>query len=283
MRGRGTGRRFLRGNGLRLALRAAGVALSFTLAAGEPGCAPPPARQAVPVPAASWSRSPTTTWQVQLRGALDLTVPADVFELDAFTAAAADVDTLHAAGRRVICYVNAGTYENFRPDAARFPADVLGAAAGEPGERWLDIRRWTTLRAILEDRLRLCRGKGFDAVELDNVDGHTRASGFPLTPDDQLVFNRQLAALARKVGLSPGLKNDLDQAVALEPDFDFAVNTECFRLDECERLRPFVEAGKPVFHLEFDAPTDAFCPTTRGWGFASIRKRPELDAWREPC
>jgi hypothetical protein len=259
------------------------LALSLTLAAGEPGCVPPETQQAVPVPAASWSRDPVRTWQVQLHGALDLTVPADVFELDAFTAAAGDVDTLHAAGRRVICYVNAGAYEDFRPDAIRFPSEVIGTATDRAGERWLDIRQWSTLRPILEDRLRLCRGKGFDAVDLDNLYGYAQVPGFPLTSDDQLVFNRQVAALARDVGLSPGLHGDLDQVVALEPDFDFAVNEECFRHDECARLRPFVEAGKPVFHVEYDVPTVRFCPTTLGWGFASIRKHPELDAWRDPC
>jgi hypothetical protein len=275
-------RHLFRSTHARWALRSVGVVLSLALTGGEPACAPPP-RQVVPVPAASWARSPTPTWQVQLRGELDLTVPADVFELDAFSTAAADVDTLHTAGRRVICYVNAGAYEPGRPDSGRFPANALGAAASRAGERWLDIRRWPALQPVLEDRLRLCRGKGFDAVAFDNVDGYAQGSGFPVTYDEQLVFNRRLAALARTLGLSPGLKDDLDQVVALEPDFDFAVNTECFRHDECERLRPFVDAGKPVFHLEYDVPTAEFCPTTRGWGFASIRKRPELDAWREPC
>lgn len=70
---------------------------------------------------------------------------------------------------------------------------------------------------------------------------------------------------------------------ALAPDFDFAVNEECVRLDQCARLLPFVEADKPVFHVEYSgSPTD-FCVTTVGYGFSSIRKERELDAWRIPC
>lgn len=260
-----------------------GVALSLALLATPPACAPPPATQTAPVPAASWSHPPEPTWQWQLSGPLELTVAADVYELDAFTAGAGDVERLHAADRKVICYLNVGAYEDFRPDAGRFPATVLGSSSGEAGERWLDIRQWTVLEPVLEDRLRLCRGKGFDAVDTDNMDAYANRSGFPLTADDQLVFNRRVAALARKVGLSPGLRNDLDQVVALEPDFDFAVNEECFRLNRCDRLRPFVAAGKPVFHVEYTVPTARFCPAARGWGFASIRKHPTLDAWREPC
>jgi Glycoside-hydrolase family GH114 len=32
----------------------------------------------------------------------------------------ADVATLHKAGRKVVCYVDAGSYEKGRPDAKRF-------------------------------------------------------------------------------------------------------------------------------------------------------------------
>ena len=42
-------------------------------------------------------------------------------------------------------------------------------------------------------------------------------------------------------------------------DFDFAVNEECFRYDECDALEPFVTAGKAVFHVEYDLATTAFC------------------------
>ena len=46
---------------------------------------------------------------------------------------------------------------------------------------------------------------------------------------------------------------------------------------------PFIQAGKPVFHAEYDLPTDQFCPVTRALGFSSVRKRLTLDAWRETC
>ena len=52
---------------------------------------------------------------------------------------------------------------------------------GWPGERWLDVRRWDVLEPILAARFDVCRQKGFDAVEPDNVDGYANESGFPLT------------------------------------------------------------------------------------------------------
>ncbi len=228
-----------------------------------------------------WRPVAGLTWQWQLSGGLDRSVDAQVYDVDAVDTSAADVAALHAAGRKVICYVNAGAFEEWRPDAARFPATVLGKPLpGWPGERWIDIRRWEALEPILAARFETCRAKGFDGVEPDNVDGYTNESGFPLSADDQIRFNRRLADLAHRLGLAVGLKNDVEQAAALEPAFDFAINEQCLVYDECAALRAFVAAGKPVFHAEY---TTVDCGRARALGFSSVRKRQGLDAWREPC
>ena len=41
----------------------------------------------------------------------------------------------------MICYIDVGTSENFRPDYRSFPASVKGRSNGWPGERWLYVRR----------------------------------------------------------------------------------------------------------------------------------------------
>lgn len=240
---------------------------------------------AVPAGGAGWWRPRVgLTWQWQLSGRLDRSVDAQVYDIDGQDSSAADVAALKAAGRRVICYVNAGAFEDWRPDAGKFPKAVLGKELdGWPGERWLDIRRWATLEPILAARFDTCKSKGFDAVEPDNVDGYANESGFPLSAADQLTFNRRLADLAHGRGLAIGLKNDVDQAAALEPYFDFAVNEECAQYDECDKLAVFVRAGKPVFHVEYEQESGGFCPGSRRLGFSSLRKKPELDAWRETC
>ena len=80
---------------------------------------------------------------------------------------------------------------------------------GWPGERWLDVRRLDVLGPIMEDRLGECRSKGFDSVEFDNIDGFENKTGFSLSGDDQLAYNRYLAQAARSGGLAAGFKNDL--------------------------------------------------------------------------
>jgi len=235
-------------------------------------------------PAVRWQPRTGLTWQWQLSGKLDLTVDADVYDVDLFTTTAAEVDALHRAGRKVICYLNAGAHEDFRPDAASYPKALLGRGLdGWPGERWLDIRRWDLLEPILADRVRQCRAKGFDAVEPDNMDGYANETGFPLTAADQLTFNRQVADLVHRADLAVGLKNDVEQAGKLHSSFEFAVNEECAHYDECRSLGVFTAEGKPVFHVEYDLEPAEFCPVTQPLHFSSMAKHLALDAWRTPC
>jgi hypothetical protein len=160
---------------------------------------------------------------------------------------------------------------------------VLGKGNGWQGERWLDIRRTDVLEPLMAARIDMCRDKGFDAVEPDNMDGYANDTGFPLTAADQLAYNRLIARLAHERGLSVALKNDLDQIPELVGDFDFAVNEQCAQYDECDALKPFLDAGKAVLHVEYELPAKAFCPLARSTGMSSMRKKYDLGAWRKPC
>ncbi|MEZ0094344.1 endo alpha-1,4 polygalactosaminidase [Streptacidiphilus sp. EB129] len=233
--------------------------------------------------AARWQPRPGTSWQWQLTGPVDTGVDAAVYDVDGFDVGAGVVATLHAEGRKVVCYLNAGAYEDFRPDHGRYPSALLGADNGWPGERWLDIRQRALLAPLLSARLDMCRAKGFDAVEPDNVDGYTNDTGFPLTADDQLAFNRMVAGLAHARGLAVGLKNDLDQLPDLVGDFDFAVDEQCAEFHECDALTPFVAAGKAVFEAEYALPTSDFCADAARLRFSAILKHLSLDSWRETC
>ena len=81
--------------------------------------------------------------------------------------------------------------------------------------------------------------------------GYRNDSGFDLTADDQLAFNKFIANEAHKRGLSVGLKNDLEQIPELVDFFDFSVNEQCHEFDECDALEPFIQAGKPVLNAEY--------------------------------
>ncbi|WSQ14185.1 endo alpha-1,4 polygalactosaminidase [Streptomyces sp. NBC_01231] len=247
------------------------------------GDSPPAPRPSTRPAKTRWKPRPGLAWQWQLDGRVTPSADVPVYDIDGFENSAADVARLHREGRKVICYVNVGAWENFRPDKDAFPRSVLGETNGWAGERWLDIRRLSVLKPIMERRFDMCRDKGFDAVEPDLVEGYGNDTGFPLTARDQLAYNRMIAAVAHERGLSVGLKNDLPQIPRLLAHFDFAVNEECAQYDECAELAPFIAAGKAVFHVEYSEPRSSFCAESRRLGLSSMVKEPELGVWRQPC
>jgi len=206
-----------------------------------------------------------------------------MYDIDGFEATSGLIDDLHADGRKVVCYISAGSWENWRPDADEFPDSVLGRSNGWPGEKWLDIRKVGILGPIMKARLDMCDAKGFDAVEFDNVDGYQNHTGFKLTGADQLKYDVFLANQARHRGMSAVLKNDLGQITKLLPYFDFALNEQCHQYHECNRLDPFVEAGKAVFGVEYKLAKSEFCPQANAHNFNFLKKKLNLGVWRSPC
>src|SRR3954454_8536808 len=59
-----------------------------------------------------WKPGLVTSWQWQLTTPVDQTVNADVFDIDLYDNSASVVSSLHAKGKKVICYISAGTFEN---------------------------------------------------------------------------------------------------------------------------------------------------------------------------
>jgi hypothetical protein len=238
-----------------------------------------------PVPCVGcWQPGLETSWQWQLQGHVDTSFGVQMYDIDGFEATGSLVSSIHSDGAAAVCYIDVGSWENWRPDADRFPERVLGRSNGWRGERWLDIRRMKVLAPLMRERLGMCADKGFDGVELDLVDGYQNRTGFPLTGADQRRYNVFLANEAHRLGLSVALKNDLGQIGALLRYFDYAVNEQCHRYHECERLDAFVEAGKAVFGVEYGMRTSEFCPQSNDHDFNFLKKDLDLRALpRVPC
>jgi endo-alpha-1,4-polygalactosaminidase (GH114 family) len=227
------------------------------------------------------------TWQWQLTGTIDTSVDADVFDIDLFDNDAQVVDELHAKGAYVICYLSVGSYEDWRPDAGDFPAAVLGNDyEGWAGEKWLDIRRLDLLGPIMRARLDLCKEKGFDGIEPDNMEIYSNDTGFNLTKADEATYARWLAKEAHDRGLSIGMKNTVEQVGVLEPVFDWALTEDCADQGWCDDMAPFVAHGKPVFVCEYTdtgATLGGFCGGVTDVQFSGILKHRDLDGWRRVC
>lgn len=239
-------------------------------------------------------------------------VRPDVFDIDLYEDGqvagkegvpnSAAVDAIHARGAHAVCYLSAGTAEKFRPDYAkyvRFDEKHGGRLLGKPfsdrfsNENWLDIGDPGNRGFVLDRmkaRTKLCAKAGFDAVEYDVVDAYAqgrRVTGFKIRAKAQLTYDRALAKLAHRSGLSVALKNDLGQLEALEPAFDFAINEQCLQYNECTNnpppgYRTFLDAGKAVFQVEYRQEPDEFCADANALGLSSIGKARDFSLRAEP-
>jgi hypothetical protein len=222
---------------------------------------------------------------IQFTGDLAPAANTSVVEIDSDIASSHDVIKIQESGRTAICYISAGSLERYRSDADRFSNRFVGRKlVGWSKERWLDIRKRSSLRLLMRNRVQTCAAKGFDGVEFDNVDGYQNRTGFNLTRRHQLKYNKMLARLATDAGLSPGLKNAVGLVRPLAKHFDWALNEECVTYSECSAYKHFTKVGKPVFIIEYGEVSKAkVCRKARHVGATAQIKRLKLNGWARHC
>lgn len=227
---------------------------------------------------------PGTSWQYQLSGTVNTAYNVAAYNIDLFDSSQSLINKLQAEGKKVICYFSAGSWEDWRQDATQFPPEVLGSKNGWPGELWLDIRH-EAVRNIMRNRIQLAKDKGCDAVEPDNVDGYSNRTGFPLTYQIQLNYNRFLANKAHAAGLGVALKNNVEQVRDLVDYFDFAINEECHQYRECNTLKPFIDQNKAVFNVEYQkGRRSKVCAESATLGLSTVFLPLALDdSFRDSC
>ncbi len=236
-----------------------------------------------------WVPSPGTSFQIQFSGTLDESVDVEVFDIDSDLTDSDPgiIKRLHSDGKMVICYIDMGSYENYRSDASRYPSEVLGNVySGYPDENWVDIRRLDLLGPILSDRLQKAADQGCNGIDPDNLNGYQNDTGFPLTADDQIRFNRWVSNEAHIRGMSVGLKNDSDQIGDLIYDFDWSVTESCYDGGWCSNVSAFPNKGSAVFQIEYTengTNKNDFCSESSALRFSGVLKHQSLDSYREAC
>ena len=91
-----------------------------------------------------------------------------------------------------------------------------------------------------------------------------------------------------------GLKNALSIIEDVVDVVDFAVNEECVDWTECSEMQPFIDAGKPVFHIEYPegAGSDSglssdeleeYCNARGTNVLSTVIKNYTLDGWVQYC
>ncbi len=246
----------------------------------------------------------------------------DIYDIDGFLTTPAEIQRIHTAWPastlahpKAVCYLDLA-WEDYRPDASpapagRFPAATLGKIYyGYPEERWVDFRQLDALKPMLNARIAMCASKGFDAVELDDIDSFDPPSttGFHLTPGDAQNYLAYAFNQVHRDGMTALWKNSPLLASWGVRYTDGAVVEECYTYGGCPSWDVFTTdhtasqpTGKWVGEAEYGAdhfvcdPGQA-CPHKRQFatfcarvyappgGFAAVKFDVNLDGKVfDPC
>jgi hypothetical protein len=172
----------------------------------------------------------------------------DIYDIDGFLTTEAEVHAIRTTWQastlphpRTVCYLDLA-WEDYRPDASPspggsyFPASTLGQVYyGYPEERWLDFRQLDALEPMLRERIGMCARKGFDAVELDDIDSFDPPSttGFRLTPGDAENFLAYAFNEIHRYGMTALWKNSPYLSWWGRQYSDGAVVEECYINHTC--------------------------------------------------
>ncbi|OUM60832.1 glycoside hydrolase family 114 protein, partial [Piromyces sp. E2] len=161
----------------------------------------------------------------------------------------------HSAGKKVICYFSAGSYENFREDKEAMKK-VSGLISSENldgwDEKYFNIKK-SGIKPIMEKRIKLAAEKHCDAIEADNLDVCQNVEKIELSTRDCVTYAKWLAKTAHKYDVSIGLKNSKYIAEQVAGEFDFAINESCFTHGKyCQKYKElFLDHNKAVFSIQY--------------------------------
>lgn len=238
-----------------------------------------------------WKPAIGTDWLWQLscdteKTCTNLDVKVPFYVIDAMSNPASTVAAIHARGEHAYCYVDIGSWEDKRADAAQFPESVLGERyIGWPHERWLDIRQMGILAPIMIARIHVCVEKGFDGAQFDNVQDWDNPTGFEITAAESAYYTAWIANQAHAMGLSTAWENAPTNVAVLEPYMEALIFESCYSHHFCQDSAPMIHAGKWAGGVEYrPALKDmSFCPTYAEDQMMGAFRERALKSYRVPC
>lgn len=229
-------------------------------------------------------QAPTITTNTGLK------LTKDVYIVDMEGHSAAQIKAYKDKGKKVVCYLSAGSWEPWRKDALKFtPACYCGAGQAYNkadglckttknkmdgwNEWWLDIKTPTCLaniKPIMAARIKAAKDKGCDGVDPDNMDSYANEVSYGATDKNQFDYLMWFAQEAHNQGMAVGLKNAGNLLSSWEGDatpfqtdlvanFDFSVIESCTQYKECHVYDSILKAGKPQIRVEYKSSVKK-CP-----------------------
>ncbi|KAJ0160550.1 hypothetical protein CTA2_7769, partial [Colletotrichum tanaceti] len=192
-----------------------------------------------------------------------------------------------SAGNIVICYFNGGSVQDWDEDLDAFPVGVIGLPLNPPytDKRYLGVRDARVVN-LIKRRPERAADIGCDGVDPDNIDAWAELT----------------TASSRPLFLSQKNAPTIAPQLSFVADFAVLETRLCTRTSDvvepfCADFQPYVEAGKPVFQIEYptsvrddtdidQADYDLFCVDKNGnEGFSEVLKHAseQVDGWGQFC
>jgi hypothetical protein len=243
-----------------------------------PAPAPMPGIKLPPSGVVSWD------WQIGAGSDSNVTIPTGVklLDLDGFNISANKVNQLNSQGIYTVCYLDVGSFEPGRPDSSQYPAYLkLQQDPNWPGEYFLDVtdvfKPGSVLATLLTNRFKMCKDKGFSAIEPDNLQNDENVTGGRVTVQQQIDFNGWVADQAHAQGLAVFQKNGPDKILLKDrtgkmmvEKFDGILNEECQQFSECTPLSEYTKRGKLALNTEYS--TTLNCALSASLKINSIKR-----------
>lgn len=185
------------------------------------------------------------------------------------------IATLKGAGTTVICQVGIGAIDLGDPDAMKFPGYeaappdrptpvASGSAIGwstpaGASERFVDFRN-ATAAAVLKKRIAFAKQIGCDGILAYRNDAALFSDpsfthGFAtISAAEQTQWIVDVAKAAHDIEISAGGRgaHSAPWVGDVDDDYDWLLAERCTEIPDCDLARPFIEAGRAVFGLDYD-------------------------------
>lgn len=170
--------------------------------------------------------------------------------LDGFDTSKATVDSYKSKNINTIAYTSVGTRERWRPDYNKFNDRAFVSKHNDFGEQWLNPRNWKLVKPVIQNRFKIFKEKGFDAVEIDNIDliGNVKEANM----NNVYEYGMWLSNLAHDMDLKIYLKNTPYLCEKFVKNFDGLITEQAdeYPLD-INGYKYFVDNDKPWWDFEY--------------------------------
>ncbi len=268
---------------------------------------PPPPPPSTPPPPSGIKLPPTgkISWDWQIGAGSDsgVVVPAGVtlMDVDGFDISASKVAEMKQKGIYTVCYLDVGSYEAGRSDFDQYKYDDYKYLLLEKDPDWpeyffdiTDVFKPNSLLAkILKGRFQMCKDKGFDAVEPDNLQNDENVRGIvtdlnptgrKISTQQQIDFNGWVADTVHQYGLAVFQKNGPDKILSKDKTgkmmvekFDGILNEQCQEYStqgasECTPLAEYTKLGKLALNVEYKSSITLDCKLSNTLNINSLKK-----------